>query len=41
MIKAVEKMKKKEIYDHNLLDDLIMIVQTIKEAKFVEAIINI
>jgi hypothetical protein len=41
MIKAVEKMKKKEIYDQNLLDDLIMIVKTIKEAKFVEAIINI
>lgn len=34
-------MKKKEIYDANLLDDLVLIVQTIKEAKFVEAILNI
>lgn len=34
-------MRKKEIYDQNLLDDLIMIIHSVKETKFVEAIINI
>jgi hypothetical protein len=34
-------MKKKETYDNNLLDDMGLIVQSINEQKFVEAILNI
>jgi hypothetical protein len=30
MMKAIQKMKSKEMYDINLLDDLRLIVETIK-----------
>jgi hypothetical protein len=41
MLRCLEKMKKKETYDNNLLDDMGLIVQSINEQKFVEAILNI
>lgn len=41
MIKAIDRMTTKQIYDSNLLYDLKLIVDSIKQAKLVEAILNI
>ena len=34
-------MRKKNSYDENLLDDLKLIVSSIKEEKFIQAILNL
>jgi hypothetical protein len=35
MFKCVEKLKKKNTYDNNLLDDLTTIIQRIEEERFI------
>ena len=41
MIKCIVRLKNKNIYDNNMLDDLSTIVERIKEEKFIEATLNI
>ena len=41
MKRTLERLRKKGTYDSNLIDDLELIVNAIKEERFVEAIINI
>ena len=41
MARALERLRQKRTYDANLIDDLELIVNNIKEERFVEAIINI
>jgi hypothetical protein len=41
MMKCIVRLKKKNIYDNNMLDDLSTIVERIKEEKFIEATLNI
>ena len=41
MLKWIERLKNKNIYDNNMLHDLATIVQRIKEEKFIEATLNI
>jgi hypothetical protein len=41
MIKVLYKLRKKEFYDNNLIDDLIMLVQKIPEEKLIETIMHI
>lgn len=41
MTTAIDSMKKKGIYDLNMLDDLLTIVEGISEQKYIQAILSI
>jgi hypothetical protein len=41
MVKVLHKLRKKEQYDTNLIDDLITVVEKMSQQKFIETIMHI